>query len=46
MKLAVFTVKGKLYGNVSHQEMLTILYQVLKSRGIHFAGETKQIEDN
>lgn len=43
-----FKIEGKLITreNMSHQEFVLKFTELLKSKGIHFAGETKVIKDN
>ncbi|MFO1442891.1 hypothetical protein KDN24_06635 [Bacillus sp. Bva_UNVM-123] len=43
-----FEIKGRIntYDDLTHKEFLTILFDCLKKRGLHFIGETKIINPN
>lgn len=45
MGMKVYSIEGKLSvpDNLTHHEMLSLLYEVLKEKGIHFAGATKEV---
>ncbi|WP_176215149.1 hypothetical protein [Cytobacillus gottheilii] len=45
MGLKVYSIEGKLSvpDNLTHQEMLSLFYDALKEKGIHFAGATKEV---
>lgn len=41
-----YLIAGKLITeDISHREMLEVLYYVLKKHNIHFVGETKEVKD-
>ncbi len=46
--MSVFKIEGELRldADIDHQELLKKFYSLLKSENIHFAGQTKKVEEN